>query len=637
VCGICGIARPGKALTHADLASVGAMVSALCHRGPDGNGVWNDGDVAFGHARLSIIDIAGGHQPMFNETRSIAVTFNGEIYNYRDLRDRLIALGHVFVTRSDTEVLVHGYEEWGDAVVEHLRGMFAFAIWDRERHRLLLGRDRAGEKPLYFSRLPGGELIFASEIKAVAAHPDAPRAFDDSSLAEYLTFRSISGTRTLFRGIEEVPPASLMVVDPSGERTRSYWTPDVEVMERPFRPALVEEGRALLIEAVRLRLMSDVGLGTITSGGLDSSLVSAITSELTGKPLDTFCVGFDDPAFDERPFARAMSDHMGARFHELVVSASDIDRELDALTWAHDEPLTHPNSIPMHLLFRFAKEKVGITVLLSGEGADELFGGYDWYRVAAQRSRLRALAPFRGLVPSLSPRLSALRRVLAPDFLLVANAVTRPAVVGSLGAGGDALGARRSSWSRERGDLDALFVYDQRTYLPPLLQRQDRMSMAAGVEARVVFLDHPLVQWANSISASVKLPGGERKGLLKRIADRWVPREIVERRKVGFTLPLGTWLRPGGALAHRLDALRETGGFVRSRLDPRRLDEVLGEHARGTADHADLLWSLIALEAWAAQFLAPKLVFKPLPGAFSSLVSRASEESPPLPSGVRSS
>jgi asparagine synthase (glutamine-hydrolysing) len=637
VCGICGIARPGRPLTEADLASVGSMVSALCHRGPDGNGVWSDGDVAFGHARLSIIDLAGGHQPMFNETSTVAVTFNGEIYNYRELRDRLIAAGHAFVSRTDTEVLVHGYEEWGDAVVDHLRGMFAFAIWDRTRHRLVLGRDRAGEKPLYVSRLAGGELVFASEIKAVAAHPDVPRAFDDSCLAEYLTFRSINGTRTLFRGIEEVPAASVMILDASGERTRSYWTPDVPVHDRPLSAALVDEGRALLTEAVRLRLMSDVGLGTITSGGLDSSLVSAITADITGRPLDTFCVGFADPAFDERPFARAMSDHIGARLHELVVSASDIDRELDALTWAHDEPLTHPNSIPMHLLFRFAKEEVGVTVLLSGEGADELFGGYDWYRVAAQRSRLRALAPFRALVPALSGRLRALRRVLDPGFLQISNAVTRPSIVASLGVDGDPLRTRRSRWHGERGDLDALFIYDQLAYLPPLLQRQDRMSMAAGVEARVVFLDHELVEWTNALPASVKLPGGERKGLLKRIAERWVRRDVIARRKVGFTLPLGAWLRPGGALAHRLDPLRESGGFVRSRLDPRRLDSILDEHARGSADHADLLWSFIALEAWAGQFLVPKLSFTALPGAFSSLVNRASDPAPPLPSGVRSS
>lgn len=623
MCGICGIARPGATLTDEDIRSVDVMVAALCHRGPDGQGVWQHGDVAFGHTRLSIIDIVAGQQPMFNETDSVAVTFNGEIYNYRELRDRLLATGHEFRTNSDTEVIVHGYEEWGDSVVDHLRGMFAFAIWDAPKHRLVLGRDRFGEKPLYITRLAAGEVIFASEIKAVVAHHGVPRAFDDSCLAEYLTFRSVGGGRTLLRGVEELPPASVMIIEPSGSHTRIYWSPDVSVRDARSSAALIEEGRTLLVDAVRARLMSDVRLGTITSGGLDSSLVSAIAAELTDTPLDTFCVGFDDPAFDERPYARAMSNRIGARFHDIVVSAADIDRELDALTWAHDEPLTHPNSIPMHLLFRYAKEEVGVTVLLSGEGADEVFGGYDWYRVAAERARLSGLVPFRGLVPPLTPRLRALRRVLSPDYLRAANAVTQPGVVAALGAMGNPLAPRRTSWSDRRSDLDALFVYDQRTYLPPLLQRQDRMSMAAGLEARVVFLDHTLVEWANAIPAGAKIPGSERKALLKRIAEPWIPQEIVARRKVGFTLPLGAWLRPGGALAYRLEMLREPGAFVRSRVNGRTLDTILDEHAAGSVDHADLLWSLLALEIWAGTFLAPQIPSRSLPGAFTGQLRRS--------------
>jgi len=619
MCGICGIAGAGDGSAEERAAVVARMVATLGHRGPDGEGVWDAGEVLFGHTRLSIIDLDGGHQPMFNETGEIAVTFNGEIYNFAELRATLAAAGHRFRSGSDTEVVVHGYEEWGDAVVERLRGMFAFAIWDGPRRRLVLARDRYGEKPLYFHRTPGGQLIFASEIKALLAHPAVPRALDRSRFAEYLTFRSVAAPATLFEGIEQLPAATVLVLERSELRARRYWDPDVPVHAAPSAEATVAQGRTLLTEAVRLRLVSDVRLGTITSGGLDSSLVSAIAAGLLPGPLDTFCVGFADAAFDERPYARAVADRIGARFHHIEVSDADVERELDALTWASDEPLTHPNSVPMHLLFRFAKEEIGVTVLLSGEGADEVFGGYDWYRVAHARRRVEALAPLRHLLPG-AGRLGVLRRVLDPEYLLGASALVPAAAWSPLLPDGDGLAARRALWPADRSPVDALFIYDQRSYLPPLLQRQDRMSMAAGVEARVVFLDDQLAAWANALPASVKLPEGERKGLLKRIARSWLPSEIIDRKKVGFTLPLAQWLRPGGALAGRLAALREPDAFVRSIVRSDALDRVLGEHARGTADHADLLWTLLALEVWASAFLGaggPRP--RELPGACNSL------------------
>jgi asparagine synthase (glutamine-hydrolysing) len=602
MCGICGVVRPGRHATEFDESAVHQMVGMLGHRGPDGSGSWNGGHVVFGHTRLSIIDLAGGGQPMFNETGEVAVTFNGEIYNFKDLSVELAAAGHTFRTHSDTEVVVHGYEQWGDDVVAHLRGMFAFALWDAPRKRLLLARDRLGEKPLYYHLTGSADLVFASEMKALLAHPDVPRELDRERLQEYLAFRSVSGPRTLFRDIRELSPASVLVADGNGLHEHRYWTPSTPIQAVDGRTA-VERGRELLAEAVRLRLVSDVALGTITSGGLDSSLVSAIAVRESGRPLDTFCVGFDDPTYDERPFARQVSAHIGARYHEIVVSAADLDGELDALTWIHDEPLTHPNSIPMHLLFRYAKEEVGVTVLLSGEGADELFGGYDWYRVAARRRALKRWMAFRHLLPA-SGRAGVIRKVLEPDYLLGANSVSDAREVAALTAGAaDVLGHRRELWPRDRSELDALFPYDQNAYLPPLLQRQDRMSMAASVEARVVFLDHKLVEWGNGLPAELKVPNGQRKALLKQIAEPWIPREIIDRPKVGFTLPLAQWLRPEGALGARVDRLRASSAFVRGLVDGKRLDTLLTQHATGAADHADILWTLVALETWAEVFL----------------------------------
>ena len=618
MCGICGIFVPGGRSPE-DADAVGAMMNALNHRGPDGDGILAENEVVLGHRRLAIIDLEGGYQPLLNETSDIAVVFNGEIYNYRELREALRSAGHSFRSSSDTEVLVHGYEEWGDDFVARLRGMFAFALWDGRERRLVLGRDRLGIKPLYYHRSARGRFAFASEIKGLFSDPAIPRALNHERLAEYLAFRSVSGEETLFAGIRELAPGSLMILEQGVQRIRRYWSADVDPQEQVDQGVLVERGRALLTDAVAARLVSDVELGTITSGGLDSSLVSAVAGRLIDAPLDTFCVGFADPRFDERPFARDVSNHIRSRHHEIVVSADDIDRELDRLTWAHDEPLTHPNSIPMHLVFRQAKEHAGVTVLLSGEGADEVFGGYGWYRVGRRRDSLRRIPGLR-LAASLIPlrKMATLRKVLHPDYPFTANAVSGRASIDSLVPSmGEYIGARRALWP-SRGEMaEGMFVYDQRTYLAPLLQRQDRMSMAAGVEARVPFLDHALVEWANAQSADAKLPDGELKGLLKQIAEQWLPRNIIRRRKVGFAMPLGDWLRPGAALGHRVDRLRDSGSPLQEIVRGAAMDRLIDEHNHKTADHGDLLWTLIALDSWARVFLQESVRHATLPGAFT--------------------
>jgi asparagine synthase (glutamine-hydrolysing) len=341
-----------------------------------------------------------------------------------------------------------------------------------------------------------------------------------------------------------------------------------------------------------------------------------MAADAAGRSIDTFCVGFADPAYDERPFARSVARRIYARHHEIEVAADLIERELDRLTWAHDEPLTHPNSIPMHLIFREAKENQHVTVLLSGEGADEVFGGYGWYSAAHKRERLRRV-PMIGAVGGVLPgrKGAVLRKVLAPDYLLAANATFPPAEVRRLGVGGaDPLSGRRALWPESARDLDGLFVYDQRTYLPPLLQRQDRMSMAAGLEAREPFLDHRLVEWANALPASAKIPGGRRKRLLKAIAAPWLPDEIVERRKVGFAMPIGEWLRPGGHLAARVADLTADGAIVHGFVKRPAIEALVSEHNARTSDYTDILWSLIALESWAHTFLRGSVRETILPG-----------------------
>ncbi|MBX6364864.1 MAG: asparagine synthase (glutamine-hydrolyzing) [Gemmatimonadetes bacterium] len=617
MCGICGIHRPGGA-TVEDHETVAAMMRRLEHRGPDGAGRWADGGAVLGHRRLAIIDLEGGHQPIFDETGDVGLVFNGEIYNFRELRAQLAAAGHRFRTRSDSEVIVHGYEEWGDDVVTRLRGMFAFAIWDARRSRLLLARDRLGIKPLYLHRGPDGRLLFASEIKALFADPQVPRELNVDRLPEYLAFRSVAGSATLFRGVEELEPGRILIAEGERVHVHEYWSPEVEPRSAADPRIELERGRELLSEAVAIRLVSDVPLGTITSGGLDSSLVSALAAEAAASSIDTFCVGFADPAYDERPFARDVAARIGSRHHEIVVTPEQLEDELDRLTWAHDEPLTHPNSIPMHLIFREAKERQAVTVLLSGEGADEVFGGYEWYRVAYRRERLRRV-PGLAVVARLWPgdRGRVLRRVLDPDYLLTANRVSGPETIGALSRAGDALPeARRRLWpTASRSGVDGLFVYDQRTYLPPLLQRQDRMSMAAGLEARVPFLDHQLVEWANALPAEAKIAGGRRKRLLKAMASPWLPERIVERGKVGFGLPLRDWLRPGGLLGTRVERLREPDAFVRQVVRASALDALLDRRSEPSAAEADVLWTLIALEAWASIFLGERIEDVVLPGA----------------------
>lgn len=619
MCGIVGLYRP-EGIAGEDRDLVAASVVTLRHRGPDGVGYWAGSKAAFGHARLSIIDLATGDQPLFNEDGTVCVILNGEIYNYQELAAELKQLGHEFRSRSDTEVIVHGYEQWGARVVDRLDGMFAFALWDERGHRLMLARDRFGEKPLYYTTPAAmqGSLWFASEIKALLAYPGVERGIAEEHLEEYLLYRNVAAPATLFRNIFQLRPGHLMVAEHGTVRESRYYNNDPAGESVPSPD---EEIDGLLSQSVTRRLMSDVQLGTVLSGGLDSSLVSGLAARARGH-LDTFCVGFADPRYDERPFARAVAEAIHSTHHELVVNASDIVRELPRLTWANDEPLTHPNSIAMHLVFGFAKREHGVTVLLSGEGADEVFGGYDWYRAMLRREgvvRWPGVGTAARLVPGAKGRL--LRRLVDPEYPLVANALAPRALAQRLlGSPCPVPASRRALWPAGRSGLEGMFVYDQRTYLQALLQRQDRMSMAAGVEARVVFLSHPLVEWANRLPASSKVSATERKIPLRRMAARLLPKALFDRSKVGFALPLRTWMSPGGGLADQVAALTSASAFIATYCARGAVAQVVAEQRAGR-DHSDMLWTLLALEEWSKVFLSASVQSTELPGARSSLLA----------------
>jgi asparagine synthase (glutamine-hydrolysing) len=602
MCGICGMIRIGGAAPGTP-QHVRAMSRAIAHRGPDGEGYWDTPDGTLGHRRLAIIDVEGGAQPMFDEDDRLGIVFNGEIYNFRELRAELTAHGHEFRTRSDTEVLIHGYEQWGAALPERLRGMFAFALWDARRRTLFAARDRLGIKPFYYHADPAtGAFTFASEIKALFANPVVSCGVNHARLPEYLLFRYVAGAETMFEGVRELEPGTCAVLTDAGLDVRRYWSPRLPD-HADSAPDAQSRGRELLEDAVRSHLVSDVGIGTITSGGLDSSLVSAIAARSMDVPIDTFCMGFDDPRLDERPFAREVAAGIGARHHDTVMDAAAFGAQLDELTWLHDEPLSHPNAIAMHGVFALARHEAGIPVLLSGEGADEVFGGYGWYRAAWKRDRIRRLIGERGTALVLRSLLRGPARDVAdPDYFLLANALGRGADVLAVDGVRAAVSARRERFGSLTAGVAGMFVYDQLTYLQPLLQRQDRMSMAVGLEARVPFLDHPLVEWGNALSARTKLRGGQPKGLLRDIAAPFLDHGIIHRQKVGFALPLAEWLR--GPLRERLAAVTDTDSLSASLLTQAAVRAIVDRLDRGDDSTGTVLWTLLALEVWREQFAA---------------------------------
>ena len=617
MCGIVGIVKLHPE-ARAEEPRLRRMRDALAHRGPDAAALWTDGPVGLAHRRLSIVDVEGGAQPMSKEAGDAWIVFNGEIYNHPELLPRLQARGHVYRTRSDTETILHLYEERGDACVESLRGMFAFAIWDAREHRLLLARDRLGIKPLYYA-LRRDELLFASEIKALLA-AGVETDFDPSVLPEYLATRFVSGEGTFFRGIRKLLPGRVLTWSASeGLRIRRYWRPP-PAGGKPV-PAGAAELRERLDESARLHLMSDVPLGVFLSGGLDSAALAGLVAPMVSGPLRTFSVGFDEPEANELPWARIAARAAGSLHREVVVSKSDFFSALPLLVWHEDEPIAFTSSVPLYYLAKAAAEDV--KVVLTGEGADEIFLGYNRYRITAWNERLgrawrtvasegarrataRAVNRFPGSLGRRARRtfiaLGDDPRTLAFENFAVFPQDLRSRLLVAPGAD-DAFAPAVREWEDAPGGAaESMSRADLQTYLVELLMKQDQMSMAASIESRVPYLDHELVEYAISIPARRRLSGFRTKAILRDAVRDVVPRSILQRRKMGFPVPLGRWLREQGraAIDEMVLSPRARG---RGLFEPAVVAALVDEHRAGGADHGERLWLLLNLEIWQRLFL----------------------------------
>ena len=624
MCGIVGIVKLDPRETPEE-ARLKRMRDVLRHRGPDGEGLWIDGPVGLGHRRLSIVDVAGGQQPMSNEDGRVWITYNGEIYNHAALRPGLETKGHRYQTRSDTETILHLYEEEGDACVERLQGMFAFALWDRKGERLLLARDRLGIKPLYYA-VNDHELLFASEIKAILAVTAGRPALNPAAVPEFLATRFLAGDETFFQGIRKLPPGHIFTWSRAGgPRRHRYWSLPTGTDDSSAGLAQRAADLSERLEAtVRSHLMSDVPLGLFLSGGLDSTGLAALMAPMASDRIQTFAVGFDDPASNELPFARVAARAVGAQHHEVVLSADEFFRALPRLIWHEDEPIAFPSSIALNFVSQLARSHV--KVVLTGEGADELFLGYNWYRLTAWNEALGrrywAWTPpavrrgIRGAVASL-PR--ALRRYAGRSFLALDPGVRavfyenfavfpepwRRALVADrrLADATDPYREQMRYFAEAPGStLERMSHADLQTYLVELLMKQDQMSMAASVESRVPFLDHQLVEHVVRMPVEFKVRGITTKVVLREALRKRIPREILRRRKLGFPVPLGRWARERYAPLIR-ETILGPRALARGMFERPVLERLVTEHESGAANHTDRLWLLLNLEMWHRIFI----------------------------------
>lgn len=609
MCGIAGLLFTDSS-RRCDPAVVTAMRDVARYRGPDDDGLYLDGQLGFGFRRLSIIDLQGGHQPMADASGRWCVIFNGEIYNHNEVRRELVAKGYRFQTRSDTEVILNLYADRGSRCVEAMNGMFAFAIWDTVDRTLFLARDRMGVKPLYFATPPGA-FAFASEVKSLFASGLVPAEARPEAVAEYLTFRQVAGPDTLFRGVHSLPPGCTMRVRDGEHRIERYWSPRPSA-ERPsvsFDEAR-EELTALLQDSVRIRLVSDVPVGTFCSGGVDSSLVTAVAARLKNEPVNTYSIGFDEPDYDESEFARLAATHCQTIHHELRVGNEQFDELFPRMVWHNDEPLDFANSIQIYALSALAKQDV--TVVLTGEGSDELFAGYPRYRIPEVAGYARFMpAPARQLARAIvrDHRIAKLDRFAAmtADDAVVFNASYLPSWATSVLypdlAPLDVTFRRQSLASARAVGLDgaaAAALLDQETFLVGVLNRQDKMSMAASIESRVPFMDYRLVEFANRLPQACKVRRGEGKAVVKAVARTMLPAAIVDRKKSGFGVPLARWFRSDRGLGARLVEFAESGGSAM--LDHSEFGRLVAEHRAGSHDHSEMLWTVLNLETWRTSF-----------------------------------
>jgi asparagine synthase (glutamine-hydrolysing) len=632
MCGIAGFFwQQPKNQTSSSVRVIRKMMDTIAHRGPDDSDLFIDPYAALGHLRLSIVDLATGHQPMFNEAGNLSIVFNGEIYNHASLRPALESSGHVYKSHSDTETILHAYEQFGDDCVTRFRGMFAFAIWDSEKRRLFCARDRLGIKPLYYY-FDGHLFAFASEIKALLEHPSVSARFESSLLSEYLSFGYVSGERTLFSGIRKLLPGHTLSLDLDRFEpvTRQYWRIPVE-QQRSSKTEVewIRECRSLLEESVRLRLMADVPLGMFLSGGVDSSAIAAIMQRMVSEPVKTFSVGYAEAEFSELGYAREVAKSIGTDHHEIRIGMDEFFDSLPGLIWHEDEPISWPSSVSLYHVSKLASERV--KVVLTGEGSDELFAGYGRYRYQLMNERhmsyyrhvpasLRAM--IRNRIES-SPLLRAdLRRKLKHTVLgrsgdLQAlylenfyGAFSASDVQQLVGPGADGSLAYRPFLAifdsvPQLPYLQRLLYADQQTYLVELLMKQDQMSMAASIESRVPFLDHHLVEFASQVPGSLKLREATGKYILKEAVADLLPAGIIHRKKMGFPTPLKQWLLDPKA-APLYEFLLEKDSLLSEFISAGPLRDLLNRHRGRSEDATDRIWNLLNLQLWGDIFLKGK-------------------------------
>ena len=623
MCGICGV-YPYASREPVSRDVLGSMLASIRHRGPDDEGIYIDGDIGLGSRRLSIIDIEGGHQPIQNEDGSVIVAFNGEIYNYRELRSRLLRRGHRLSTAGDTEVLVHLYEEYGDDCVSELRGMFAFALWDVARRRLLLARDRLGIKPLYYADRHGC-LVFGSEIKALLRHPVIDTRPNLEGLGRFLSLKYVPAPDTMFDGIQALPPGGRLVCDLNGPAVGSYWTLSFTPHHDRARSEdeYAEQLTDLLRESVKLHLVSDVPFGAFLSGGIDSSTIVALMSEFLNEPVKTFSVGFDGEgeALSELPYARLVAGHYATDHHEIFVRATDLVEQAAKVVWHLDQPIADEATLANYMVSELARRHV--KMVLTGEGGDELFAGYARHAGDRLSPLFRYLpSSAKALVLASAARLPRMRRPkLALYALCQPDEVSRlvnwfplfnPEMKTAL-LTADARAAVNDSAERVFSDhlartdasdpLSRMLYIDTTLWLPDdLLARGDKTSMAASIEARVPLLDHKLVEFAATLPSRLKVKGLARKYLLKKVARAWLPPEIIHRKKKGFPIPMSLWFRKDARPFVRdllsPDALRRRGLF-----NVAYVQKLIDENEAQVADHGPLLWALVNIELWHRLFI----------------------------------
>lgn len=626
MCGIVGFVKNVGA--HPERAILEKMNAAITHRGPDDDGFFIDDIAALGMRRLSIIDLAGGQQPIHNEDRTKWIVFNGEIYNFQEIRDDLEKRGHRFYTKSDTETVVHLYDEYGVDCVQHLRGMFALAIWDTIEKTLFLARDRVGKKPLLYSRQPNGDLIFGSEFQALLSNPSVSRDVDHTAIDSYLSYQCVPAPMTAFKSIRKLEPGHWLRWKSGEIETNRYWLPDFSKKITIGENEAIEESTRLLREATKMRLISEVPLGAFLSGGVDSSIVVALMAEESEKPVKTFSIGFEEQDFSELKYARRVAEHVGAEYNEFIVRPNALDI-LPLLVEHYGEPYADSSAIPTYYVAKETRKHV--TVALNGDGGDESFAGYERYAAMKLAEKYRKIPGVLrkqileraiGLLPSDELKRSRIRDlkrfVKAAElpktdrYFRWVTAFERDFKAGmytpTFAAEIENTDARQTldQWfSRANGSgiLDASLLTDQMTYLPnDLLVKVDIATMANSLEARSPFLDHKVIEFAASLPAGMKMRGLQTKSLLKKVAARLVPRDVVYRRKMGFGVPIGKWFR-GEMKQFLSDVLLSERSLGRGIVRPDVIQKYVTEHINAERDHAFQLWTFLMLELWYQRFI----------------------------------